>query len=98
MSDEIKQTSVGGTGWIHPGKGYTVPNEPAGEDTVYYRGWEASYDGLGSYAAVFGDGRWVSYKGGCDLGAPEVTASTWKQLLELIDDEEKEYEQTSRSS
>ena len=65
------------------------PAEPDGEATVWYRGWEVSYDGQSAYAAVFGDGRWTAYKGGCDLGAPEVRASSYQACLDAIDEEEE---------
>lgn len=61
------------------------PDAPVGEESVDYRGWEVFYDGSGAYTAVMGDGRWVAYKGGCDLGALEVSSSTWSGVLNEID-------------
>jgi hypothetical protein len=70
--------------------GIVRPSEPTGNETVDYRGWEVSYDGDGAYTAVFGDGRWTAYKGGCDLGAPCVDAPTFVGCLDEIDEQEDE--------
>ena len=61
------------------------PNEPNGEDSVWYRGWEAGWEELMEYWT--GEG-YRAYKGGADLDAPSVTAATWDGLLDAIDDEE----------
>lgn len=61
------------------------PQQPEKEDLVWYLGWEAGYDWQHEYYT--GEG-YVAYKGGCDLGAPKVSAGTWEGLLEEIEVEE----------
>lgn len=61
------------------------PEQPDGETAVWYRGWEAGYEWSLEYWT--GEG-YRAYKGGCDLDAPNVTAGTWSELLDAIDEEE----------
>lgn len=61
------------------------PAEPFGEQVAWYRGWEAGYEFQLEYWT--GEG-YRAYKGGCDLDAPNVTADTWSELLDAIDEEE----------
>ena len=61
------------------------PAEPHGEDVVWYRGWEAGWEQMLEFFT--GEG-FRAYKGGCDLGAPTVSAGTWSGLLDAIDEEE----------
>lgn len=61
------------------------PAEPHGEDVVWYRGWEAGWEQMLEFFT--GEG-FRAYKGGCDLGAPNVSAGTWSGLLDAIDEEE----------
>lgn len=61
------------------------PSEPAGDACVWYRGWEAGW----SMDREFWTGAgYVAYKGGADIGAREVSASTWNGLLDEIEGEE----------
>lgn len=63
----------------------TPPVEPEIGHTVWYRGWEISfYDDAEFWT---GNG-WQAYKGGADLDAPNVSASTFTDLIEEIDAEE----------
>jgi hypothetical protein len=59
-----------------------LPPEPDHNHLVWYRGWEAGRSGF----------EWVAYKGGCDLDAESVHASSWEELLDLIDDEMEDEE------
>lgn len=59
----------------------TAPGTPA----VWYRGWECSWNGDAHFWTSEG---WDAYKGGCDLGAPRISAKTWGALLDEIDDAE----------
>jgi len=61
------------------------PKEPCALDHVRYRGWEVGWSSTSEYWC--GEG-WIAYKGGCDLGAPEVRASTYQSCLDEIDNEE----------
>lgn len=61
------------------------PDVPHGEDTVWYRGWEAGYEFQLEY---WTGGGYRAYKGGADLDAREVTSSTWAGLLDEIDEAE----------
>lgn len=61
------------------------PAAPSGTDNVWYRGWEVGYDADADFWSNEG---WIAYKGGCDLGAPEVRSATYEACLDLIDDEE----------
>lgn len=61
------------------------PPEPPKSDTVWYRGWECSYDATAAFWS--GEG-WNAYMGGCDLDAPHNSARTWEALLDEIDAEE----------
>ncbi len=61
------------------------PAEPHGEDAVWYRGWEAGWEQILEFFT--GEG-FRAYKGGCDLDATNVTAGTWSDLLDAIDEEE----------
>lgn len=75
---------------VHPGCDAAVinkvrPPEPPAGTSVWYRGWEASYEP--DRAHWTGDG-YVAYKGGCDLDALQAHGSTWAGLLEAVDDEE----------
>lgn len=66
------------------------PPEPSmsyGTKPVRYRGWECSWEDDRHFWTRRG---WTAYKGGCDLGAPQVDAETWTDLLEEIDAEEEE--------
>ena len=63
------------------------PAEPAGETSVWYRGWECGFDDMASRYTPEG---WRAYMGGCDLDAPTQTAATWDDLLQMLDDEEDE--------
>jgi len=60
------------------------PTQPMGEDSLWYRGWEAGYDDM---AARYVKECWIAYKGGCDLDARTITASSWNALLDEIDAE-----------
>lgn len=62
------------------------PSQPEGETLVWYRGWEAGYDW--QHEHYTGEG-YVAYKGGCDLGAPKLSAGLWEDLLTEIDDNEE---------
>lgn len=61
------------------------PAMPVGEADVWYRGWEVGWDGG---LACYSSEAWVAYKGGCDLDAPQLTAASWTEILDAIDDEE----------
>lgn len=63
------------------------PPMPHGEDVVWYRGWEAGWEQQLEYYTSSG---YRAYKGGCDLDALSVTASTWTGLLDAIDEKEDE--------
>ena len=60
------------------------PDQPAGEDNVWYRGWEVGWDGS---AAIHTSAAWFGYKGGCDLDAPQVSGESFEQVLDEIDAE-----------
>ena len=63
------------------------PEEPEGENVVWYRGWEAGWE----YQLEFWSGQgYRAYKGGADIGAPSVSTGTWNDLLDMIDEEEDE--------
>ncbi len=68
--------------WAHP---HYRPALPMGEAHVWYRGWEVGYS---HHAAYWSGEGWIAYKGGCDLGAPEVRSASYVQCLHAIDDEE----------
>lgn len=61
------------------------PNEPADGQYVWHRGWE-----IGFYDdAEFWTGNgWQAYKGGADIGAPNLSACTFEDLIEEIEAEE----------
>lgn len=61
------------------------PRQPDSEDVVWYRGWEAGWEQMLDFFT--GEG-YRAYKGGCDLGAQTVSAGTWNDLLDAIDEEE----------
>lgn len=61
------------------------PQQPDGEDVVWYRGWEAGWERMLDFFT--GEG-YRAYKGGCDLDAQTVSAGTWSDLLDAIDEEE----------
>lgn len=61
------------------------PAEPESDKAIFYRGWEAGYS---FEAAKWTKEGYIAYKGGCDIDAPSVTASTWEGILDAIDDEE----------
>lgn len=61
------------------------PAEPAGNADVWYRGWECGFD---AEAAKWVGDPWRGYKGGCDLDAPQVSAKSWPELLNEIDEQE----------
>jgi hypothetical protein len=63
------------------------PEMPEGETDVWYRGWEVGWDQAREHWTGAG---YVAYKGGCDLGAPELTSGSWAGILDAIDDEEDE--------
>lgn len=63
------------------------PKEPDGEAVVWYRGWEAGWEQMLDFWTGQG---YRAYKGGADLGALNVTAGTWTDLLDAIDEEEDE--------
>lgn len=63
------------------------PEVPHGEDTVFYRGWEAGWEQMLDFFT--GEG-YRAYKGGCDLDSQTVSAGTWSDLLDAIDEEEDE--------
>lgn len=69
--------------YFHQYVGERRPDEPIGEDVVWYRGWECSYSH--EAAAWTGQG-WTAYLGGADLDCITVTASTWRELLDEVDD------------
>lgn len=61
------------------------PEKPVGDNIVWYRGWECGFNEMASRYTLEG---WIAYKGGADLDAPTVTASSWHALLDGIDTEE----------
>lgn len=63
------------------------PPEPARDGHVWYRGWEVGYSW--EYDTWGGEG-WLAYKGGCDLDASMVAASTYAACLDEVDDREDE--------
>jgi hypothetical protein len=63
------------------------PDHPGYKDHVRYRGWKIGWSHESYYWA---DEGWVAYKGGCDLGAPELRCATFGGMLDAIDDEEDE--------
>lgn len=65
----------------------TRPAQPGLTDHVWYRGWEVGYSRDADFWSNEG---WIAYKGGCDLGAPEVRSGTYEACLDLIDDEESD--------
>lgn len=69
----------------HKAAGYDRPAEPAHGEDVWYRGWEIGWNDMGAKWAGTG---WDAYKGGCDLGAPRITASSFADCLDEIDDYE----------
>lgn len=65
----------------------TRPAEPAvGDQPVWYRGWEC---GFNTEAAHWGWDAWEACLGGADLDCVSITARTWAELLDEIDDHEK---------
>lgn len=62
------------------------PAEPHGEDVVWYRGWEAGWEQVLEFYTGQG---YRAYKGGADLDASSVSAGTWSELLDAIDEEEE---------
>lgn len=65
---------------------HTRPPEPKGDAVVYYRGWECAFY---SDAEFWSGNGWQAYKGGADIGAPNVNASSFTALLDEIDEEEE---------
>lgn len=59
------------------------PDAPEHDKLVWYRGWECGWNDMAGFYTKEG---WEAYYGGADLGAPRVTASTWADLLDEIDD------------
>lgn len=63
------------------------PAEPKGIQSIWYRGWEVSWDEASEYWTNYG---WAAYKGGCDIGARHLTDNSYASILDAIDDEEDE--------
>jgi len=63
------------------------PAEPEGEANVWYRGWEVGYQ---RESALWTGRGWQCYKGGVDLGAPNVDGVTYADALDAIDEAEDE--------
>lgn len=59
------------------------PDPPALDTVVWYRGWECGWDDM---AMRYSNEGWCAYLGGADLDAHTVTARTWADLLDEIDD------------
>lgn len=69
-------------------RGFHRPPEPDHNTRVNYRGWEAEYNlDHGMWTGDY----WVAFRGGADLDAPAVSAPTWVELLNEIDDWEECY-------
>ena len=65
-------------------KALVRPAEPkVGDRDVTYRGWECGYN---IDASLWGFDGWEAYLGGPDIDAPRVTARTWADLLDEIDE------------
>lgn len=63
-----------------------APPEPTHDaKPVWYRGWEISWDAESYHWTQIG---WRAYKGGCDLGAQEVSGLCYADVLDEIDAEE----------
>jgi hypothetical protein len=64
----------------------TRPAEPDDGKALWYRGWETGY----SYDAAMwtGDGYYACL-GGLDLDCIQVTARTWGELLDEIDEHDE---------
>ena len=60
------------------------PAEPVNGDDVWYRGWEVGYHDM---AATWSGEGWCAYQGGCDVDALQVSARTFAECLDAIDDE-----------
>lgn len=63
----------------------TRPAPPAGENVLWYRGWECRFDWQSEYWTGRG---WSAYFGGADLDCIQITAGTWNELLDEIDEHE----------
>jgi hypothetical protein len=61
------------------------PSEPTGNNVVWYRGWEVGFDQMAHDYAKSG---WRAYKGGVDMDAPIVDASTYEGCLDEVDEAE----------
>lgn len=59
------------------------PNEPQGRKRLWYRGWECAFDRTAEQWTREG---YYACLGGEDLDCIQVTARTWEQLLDEIDD------------
>lgn len=57
--------------------------EPTDGKPVWYRGWECDYS---HDAAMWSGEGWFACLGGADLDCVQVTARTWSDLLDEIDD------------
>lgn len=66
---------------------HTRPTEPEGDAVVTYRGWECAFYSDAEFWTGHG---WQAYKGGADIGAPNVNAGTWAGLLDEINAQEWE--------
>jgi len=69
-------------------RSHPFEREPEREDCVWYRGWEVSYEFASEHWT--GNG-WRAYKGGCDLGAREVSSGTYQGCLDEIDEAEDDW-------
>lgn len=62
------------------------PAEPAPGQYVWYRGWECGFHDDAEFWTGHG---WQAYKGGADIGAPNVSGLTFAELLDEIEDDEE---------
>ena len=63
------------------------PEQPDHKTTVWYRGWEISWNEMAYFWARAG---WDAYKGGCDLDAPQIQSAIFTDLLDEIDAAEED--------
>lgn len=67
----------------HPADRKDARNAEPGDR--WYRGWEVGYD---DEAAKWTNEGWRAYKGGCDLDALSVSAASYDECLDAIDEQE----------
>jgi hypothetical protein len=63
----------------------THPTEPRKGQYVWHLGWEI---GFHEDAEFWTGNGWQAYKGGADIGAPNLNAKTFAELIEEIEAEE----------